>query len=332
MMVRLLLIFLLVTAARADMTEVTLRGTARVLAGHAVTLGDVATIVGDGSLRSIELIKVDDARLRGADWVQVNASDVQEALGLSPAKLVVRGTVCRLRVMDPTPTPVFVRNQAGRIVEAFDGPILRDHIRARIRAELGVADEDLRLVFAGRDARLIRTPTKGMTVEIQPLGLSSEMPLAANIYDGEKIVLSETLRVSVEVRKRVLVAARLIPRRGEIAGKDYEIESRWVSPTVEIALEEDMGGAIARSALKPGDMIEKRQVEPPIVVKRGDSVAVRCITGSIVAKITARALGDGRDGDRIKFEPVNGGRRFFATVNGAGRAVLSTPTHEEEKE
>ena len=331
MVIRLLLVFLLVSTARGDMTEVTLRGTARVLAGQPVTLGDVATIVGDRSLSSIELIKLDDARLKGTDWIEINASDVQEALGLSPAKIVVRGTVCRVRVMDPSPTPVFVRNQSGKIVEAFDGPILRDHIRARIRAELKVADDDLRLVFAGRDARLIRTPTKGMTVEIQPLGLSSEMPLSANIYDGEKIVLSETLRVSVEVRKRVLVASRLIPRRSEVAGKDYEVESRWVSPTLEFASAEDMGGAIARSALKPGDIIEKRQVEPPIVVKRGDSVAVRCVTGSIVAKITARALGDGRDGDRIKFESVNGGRRFFATVNGAGRAVLNAPKHEEEK-
>ena len=332
MVVRFLIIFLLISTARADMTEVTLRGTARVLTGHAVTLGDVATVTGDGSLNSVELIRLEDARLDASDWIEINARDVQEAIGLSPARVTVRGTTCRVRVMDPSPTPIFVRNKTGKIVEAFDGPILRDHIRARIRAELKVADEDLRLVFAGRDARLIRTSTKGMTVEIQPLGLSSEMPIAANIYDGEKIVLSETLRVHIEIRKRVLVASRLIPRRSEIAGKDCEVDHRWISPTLEFATADDMDGAIARSALKPGDIIEKRQVEPPIVVKRGDSVAVRCVTGSIIAKVTARALGDGRDGDRVKFEPVNGGRRFFATVNGAGRAVLSTRNHEDEKE
>jgi flagella basal body P-ring formation protein FlgA len=329
--IRFLLIFLLASSARADMTQVTLRGTVRVLSGQAVTLGDVAIIVGDQSLKSVELIKLDDSRLGRSDWIEINASDVQEAIGLSPARVTIRGTTSRIRVMDPSPKPIFVRNQTGKIIEAFDGPILRDHIRARIRAELEVADEDLRLVFSGRDARLIRTPTQGLIVEIQPLGLSSEMPIAANLYDGEKIVLSETLRVRVEVRKKVLVATKLIARRSEIAGKDYEVESRWVAPTLEFASVADMDGAISRSALKPGDLIEKREVEPPIVVKRGDSVSVRCIAGSIVAKITARALGDGRDGDRIKFEPVNGGRRFFATVNGAGRAVLNTPTHEEEK-
>jgi flagella basal body P-ring formation protein FlgA len=329
--IRFLLIFLLASSAHADMTQVTLRGTVRVLTGQAVTLGDVANIVGDRSLERVELIKLDDSRLGRSDWIEMSASDVQEAIGLSPARVTIRGTICRIRVMDPSPKPIFVRNQTGKIIEAFDGPILRDHIRARIRAELEVANEDLRLVFSGRDARLIRTPTQGLIVEIQPLGLSSEMPIAANLYDGEKIVLSETLRVRVEVRKKVLVASKLIARRSEIAGRDYEVESRWVAPTLEFASVADMDGAISRSALKPGDLIEKREVEPPIVVKRGDSVSVRCITGSIVAKITARALGDGRDGDRIKFEPVNGGRRFFATVNGAGRAVLNTPTHEEEK-
>ena len=90
-----------------------------------------------------------------------------------------------------------------------------------------------------------------------------------------------------------------------------------------------MSGAPARIALKPGDTIGRRHVEPPIVVKRGDSVSVRCVAGSIVAKMTARALADGRDGDRIRFEPVNGGKRFSATVNGPGRAVLAAPTQEE---
>lgn len=327
---RLLLLVLLVSSARAEMTQVTLRGTARVLAGQAVTLGDVATVIGDESLLGVELVKFDDARLGRDEWIELSSSDVQEGIGLSPARVTVRGTTCRVRVMDSAPRPVFVRSAGGKIVEAFDGPILRDHIRARIAAELQVADQDLRLVFTGRDAKFIRRSTEGLTVEIQPLGLSSEMPISASLYDGEKIVLSETLRVHVEVRKRVLVASRLIPRRSEISGRDYEVDRRWISPMLEVASVEDMDHAIARSPLKPDDIIEKRQVEPPVVVKRGDSVAIRCITGSIVAKITARALSDARDGDRIRFEPVNGSRRFFATVNGPGRAVLNA-THEEVK-
>jgi flagella basal body P-ring formation protein FlgA len=313
------------------MVRVTLRSSVRVPSAAAVTIGDVATIEGETTRRADVLIAPSDERRAAGDArIEVTARDVLEALGLPRARVVVRGTVCRVRFMDPAPPPVLKINEQGRLVETFDGPILRDHIRARVAAELGVADEDLRLDFAEGDARLIRTPTTGLTVEIQPLGLSADMPIAATLYDGETIVLSQTLRVDVQVRKAVLVADRPIERRSTIAGSDYSSERRWIDPTVTPATVADMDHATARAALAPGETIEARHVEPPIVVERGDIVSVRCVAGSIVAKVAARALEDARDGDRIRFEPVNGGRRFQATVNGPGRAVLARPSAKEE--
>jgi len=329
----ILILFMLVSTASADMVRVTLRGTARVAAGSPVTLADVASVQGGDLAGSTVVVSAADAASRDrASWVEVTAEDVIAAIGLPKARIAVRGTLCRVRMMEAAPAPVFVRTSRGQLVESFDGPILRDHIRERVRSDLGVADEDLRLEFAPKDATLVRTATAGRTVEVQPLGSSADMPIAVTIYDGERIVLSESIRVSVEVRKTVLVADRPIEKRGTIEPQDFRPEERWVDPTLALAGSNDMEGATARANLDPGETIELRHVQPPIVVERGDQVTVRCVMGTIVAKISARALDEGRDGDRIRFEPVNGGRRFHATINGPGRAVLATPGVEEKSE
>lgn len=327
----ILLVF--ASTASADIVRVTLRGTARVAAGSPVTLADVASVAGDDALGSVVVLGVEDAKTRArGSWAEVSADDVIDAMGLARARVTVRGTLCRVRLMDAAPAPTLVRTRQGQLVESFDGPILRDHIRQRLCAELGVADEDLRLEFSADDATLVRTPTEGYTVEVQPLGSSAKMPLALAVYDGERIVLSASTYVKVEVRKPALVAERPIENRGQIGPLDFCSERLWVDPTVILASAADMEGATARANLEPGDTIELRHVEPPIIVKRGDMATVRCVAGTIVAKVSARALDDGRDGDRIRFEPVNGGRRFFATINGPGRAVLATPGMQEEPE
>lgn len=333
MMKSLLVLLVLASTASAEMVRVTLRGTARIAAGAPTTLADVARIEGDASLGSVVVLDAESTAARAdKSWTEVTAEDVLAAIGLPRARVAVRGSRCRVRVMEAAPAPVFVRTKGGELTESFDGPILRDHIRARIAAEFGVADQDLRVEFAASDANLIRTATTGLTVEVQPLGISADMPIAVTTYDGERIVLSETLRAKVTVRRSVLVAARPIENRGAITGDDYEPEQRWVDPTMVAATTADMEGATARASLDPGETIEGRHVQPPVIVERGDLVTVRCVMGSIVAKVSARALDDGRDGDRIRFEPVNGGRRFHATINGPGRAVLATPGISEESE
>ncbi len=324
-MIRSLFILLLLASfAAADTVTVTLRSTARVMTSQPITLGDVVT-VSDAGLVDLTQVLIDDLERRQSEtgWIDLTADEVTDAIALPRARVVVRGRVCRVKVMTPAPAPALTRTTTGRLVEAFDGPILREAIRARICAELGVDSDEIKLNFAAKDAQLIRTSIAEMTVEVNPLGISADFPLAVRIYDGERVVINDTLRVGVLVKKEVLVAKHPVARRSEVSQRDYSIESRWVSPTLILARSEDMTGATARAALKIDDIIESRHVEPPIVVSRGDLVSVRCITGSIIAKINTRALADAREGDRIQFEPITGGRRFNATVNGPGQAVLS---------
>lgn len=170
----------------------------------------------------------------------------------------------------------------------------------------------------------MRTPINSCTVEVHPLGHSAEMPVSVTLYDGDRIAFSQSMRVRVEIRRPVAVVDRLIERRAQIAAGQYHFEPRWISAADAPATASQLDGAEARSTLEPGQVILARHVESPFVVRRGDMVTVRVLSGSIVAKLTARALSDARDGERIQFEPINGGPRFHARVNGAGKAVLNS--------
>src|SRR5690606_24535910 len=100
-----------------------------------------------------------------------------------------------------------------------------------LRARYGAAAEDLRARFDERDAGTLDTPTAGRVVEARAIGSSSRPALRVMVYEGDSIVLSETLRVGLEVRVPAPVLVRPL-RRGERVGEgDFEIQTVWSDPT-----------------------------------------------------------------------------------------------------
>ncbi len=150
------------------------------------------------------------------------------------------------------------------------------------------------------------------------------MPISVTLYDGDRMTFNQAMRVRVEIRRPVAVVDRLIERRSQVQANQFHFESQWTSVADAAATAAQVEGAEARTTLEPGQVILARHVESPMIVRRGDLVAVRVLSGTIVAKITARALSDARDGERVQFEPINGGPRFHARMNGPGRAVLNS--------
>lgn len=333
--IRHLLIILLATAsAMAEPTTLTLRRTARILPGQALRVGDVAVIEGPLAQQAARTLLLNaselEHRLRRG-WLSVGVQEVAAAIGIDPPDLLVRGSTCQVGVIASPPTIEPVRQGAELRPPTPTGPTVLDLVTARLCEEFGVAPTDLRLTFDDRYASTLRTPVGACTADIHPTGRSADMPMSVTLYDADRIVLSETVRLRVEIRRSVAVVDRLIARRATIEPSQYHFETRWTVATDEPALPAHLAGAQARTTLEPGQVIEARHVEAPIIVRRGDLVAVRIVSGSIVAKITARALSEGRDGDRVQFEPINGGQRFVARMNGPGRAVLNQTEQIEQE-
>lgn len=328
-----LTILLLACSASAQPTTITLRSTARLQPGQDVHLSDVA--VADGPLaESISGTVVLDAQQvehrvnRG--WVRVSLPEIAQSLELQASDVLFRGSVCNLAILTPPPTLAVAPTDRTVLAKLASGPTVFDLVAARLAREFGIASADMRLTFDDRYAETLRTPVAACTADVQPTGLSDNMPVAITLYDADRIVLNSTVRLRVELRRSVPVVDHLVPRRGRIEPGQYHFEDQWLPLSTTPATPAQLDGAEARTSLEPGSIIETRHVEPPIVVRRGDMVAVRVVSGSIVAKITARALSDGRDGQRVQFEPLNGGERFSARMNGPGRAVLNRTTDHTE--
>ncbi|MBX3323784.1 MAG: flagellar basal body P-ring formation protein FlgA [Phycisphaeraceae bacterium] len=328
-----LLFALAVAPAGASHTEITLRSTARIAHGAPLTLGDIAVIA---SPRAAELAAIvihdPDAAADHArnHWLDINADDLARLVPVPKAQLLIRGSLCRVRIIEPAIAASSGSHNAPAdehlaLGEAASiGPTLRSHIEARLAEHFGVSPDDLRLEFADRDSATLLTPTTGRIVEVIPMGTGSTMPIAITLYDRDRILHQASIRVGVEIRRTVAIATEPIARRTIIGPAQFTTEERFLPPSADPADPAAIVEHETRTNLRPGQPIDRRDVEPPIVVRIGDEVMVRCITGSIVVRQAARSLGTARDGERVLLRPISGGKTFYARMNGKGRAVLIT--------
>ncbi|KAA0216303.1 MAG: flagella basal body P-ring formation protein FlgA [Leptolyngbya sp. PLA3] len=320
----IILIFAACTAF-GEPTSITLRDAVRLPSGRDVLVRDVAVVAGPKASELLDrpvLAGTVLAQRFSRGWAQVSLAEVRGVVNLPASEVLLRGSVCRVGLL--TAPPATEGGDQAAVRAAVTGPCVLDAVIDRLALEFEVSRDDIRLTYNDRYEEGMRTPIGPCTVEVHPLGVSAEMPVSVTLYDGEKIAFSQSMRVRVEIRRQVAVVDRVIERRSRIETGQYHFESRWTSATDAPAATMQLEGAEARTALQPGQIILGRHVESPMIVKRGDLVTVRVLSGSIVAKLTARALSDARDGDRIQFEPINGGPRFRARMNGAGKAVLNS--------
>lgn len=330
-MIRVLVFMLvcLMLTAQALAGTVELRRSARVSADMPVRLGDIARL--DGAATALaDVVIVRDPSVRttgGRSWFEIEIEAVRKAIessgSTSPGRVALRGGRCAVRVLEPAGESDASAGASASEPQIIDeGPTVRAQIRRRLARLFGVDPSELRLDFDDRDSALLSMNTLGRTVEIRSLGASDRMPLGVTVYEGDRVAASGTVRVGVLIRRSVLVASEGLRRGATVRADELVREERWVSPGVRPATMDQATGSVARSRLSPGDMIERTDIEPPLVVRRGDVVWVHCVSGSIVLREKARARAQGREGDVIEFESMDSSnRKFSARVDGPGRAV-----------
>jgi flagella basal body P-ring formation protein FlgA len=110
----------------------------------------------------------------------------------------------------------------------------------------------------------------------------------------------------------------------------FEADRQWLAPTIQPATAAQAIGAIVRGRVEAGKVVMAKDVEPPIIVKKGDLVSVDCIAGTVVVGTTARAKENGTDGQVIEFQSLQSKKTFQARINGNGRAVMVIPGENDQ--
>jgi flagellar basal body P-ring formation protein FlgA len=332
------LAFLLGGAASVTSAQsvIELRSSARAEPGEAIALKQIANLIGADAESFGEAEVLGATERGGAVASTVTLEQVRTALQRAGrpnwGRIALRGGSCE--VLTPISCPAIepaaapIRSQLIREAPTQPGT-LRAAVAARI-AQITQADPaELRLTFSPDDADLLSLPTAGRTLEIKPTASSERLPLAITVYEGERIVVSRSIRVGVLVQRKVVLASAAKTRGDTISATDVTTDTQWLPLGAAPATMEQVLGAAVKSKIASGQLILAEDVTAPMIVAKGDQVTVHCLSGGVVVTTRGRALSAARDGEVIEFQALDSKRRFFARMAGRGRAVV-TATNDQE--
>ncbi len=324
----------LLSLARPSLGQtVTLLGAARIDPSGPVLLGDIAHIEGEGAEALAGVVIVEDPARELAlsnGPLMVRLDRVRESIERSGkarrSTLALQGRSCVI-------VPIR-RVEAGPSLEKVEEdkpdpshlgrPTVRGGIERYLLDIFGVRPSEARFSFEDRDEAFLAETTIGRHMAVRRVGSSARVPVAVTVYDGESIVASGTVRVTVLLKRDVLVATRPVSRGVRLDSGVVRAETRWVPPTIDPAPADEAIGSVLVDPRVEGQIVERRNLEPPVMVRRGDIVKIHCVAGTVVIELDARARTDGREGDVIEFEPMDGTRRRInARVSGPGQAVVN---------
>jgi flagella basal body P-ring formation protein FlgA len=308
-----------------------------------VTLAHIATI--EGSQASLLSSIVIRESANPGDTISL--ADIRAAMraqkGLNAGRIALSGSSVTLTApSQPAPTPA--KQDTTATTATANQLRIRDAIPDFLAREYNVAPTDLQLTFDDSDTKLLDTPLTNRTYTLAPQGTSDRVPIHVRIYEGDTLIAAQTTRVAIKIQREVLIAALDISRGTPLDDATTTRERRWMPFATRVGDPTAILGRMAKSTIRAGSLIETRQTEEAIVIRKGDLVAVDCLAGSVVLRSQMRAKTDGRVGEFIDLVAVTppktakSGKKsrdaqsraqptiIRARVAGPGRAVTTTDT------
>lgn len=320
----------LTAIARGDDT-VTLRAAAAASPKDALKLRDVADLEGDAVKLGDTVLDADWSKgSEPGGWVALDIASVRRALestvGVNWSRLAIRGSSCIVRRTD-TPGPAAsapsVQTDKAPDISTPEAGSVRSMVLPRVAQMLGLDAGSVRIGYEDKDSAILGTAIAGRVAEVEPAGSGDRVPINIRVFEGDRIVVSGQIKVSVLVQRECLIVKSALKRADTLALSSVTIEKRWVGPSVDTAAVADVGSVVKASKLEAGKLLLASDLEPAVVVRRGELVQVSCISGTMVVKTTARATQDAHKGDVVKFEGTDNKKRaFLARVDGPGVAVM----------
>ena len=300
-----------------------------------ITLKDVAILEGVDveRLADFPVMKLADSQAQRS----ITAEELRRLLddqGVHWGKITLRGasSVTVRRLITPTAAPV--KTAANPITPTVADPAvgtLRQRIIDWIKQNITADESDLKISFDEEQAALLDA-TVGDRLEFEPMtrDVLGRIPLVIRRYRQD--LLASTMRVRVDVQlRRMAVAVKRTLNRGQLIGSDdVELKAIWCESVLKQPATDPAAviGKKMGALTHAGGVIYTDDLQGPAVIKRGDKVMVRCVSGSIVVRAEGRAVEEGSVGSviAIKREIREKNRTvestFAARISGPGEAVM----------
>lgn len=139
-------------------------------------------------------------------------------------------------------------------------------------------------------------------------------------------LLALLLRVAVPAEDVPVAVVQQPVARGErIEQADLSIETRPEAGARGALRPEQVIGMEATRALPTGTVLRLGDVMKPQLVKRGEPVTAKIVSGTLVITAAGRALGGGAQGDPVRIVVTATNRTLDGVVDGSGTVRISTP-------
>ncbi|MFT7772931.1 flagellar basal body P-ring formation chaperone FlgA [Roseateles sp.] len=190
------------------------------------------------------------------------------------------------------------------------------------RAVLEAADREgwvaPELQFAPQATRPAPACNGGWDVTVQDARSLSRLRLAARC-PGSPAVPAQSFVLRASLSAEVLVARQAVAVGQALADGDVELQRRDISQTSDaLGRLEDVLGQAPRSSLRPGQILQKRQLAPAQLVRRGERVRIVAHSEGIEVQGAGEALDAGARDAVIRVRNSASGRVISARVLDAG--------------
>ncbi|MEX2215820.1 MAG: flagellar basal body P-ring formation chaperone FlgA [Phycisphaeraceae bacterium] len=349
--VALMLMVLNAVAASALADAIAIKREVRI-EGDEIRLSDVASLTGEDAEAYGSVVIATFAA--GASEMTISVDQVRKALNakrINWARVSLKGfETCRAMrktaekssvngpVVSPVAQPVAARS--GEHTAPIANPVEEvrpgspETLRARLMTWLeqvtGAPAADFRIESSTRDETMLDAVAQlgkvsFVTSAAQPIG---RVPLTIEQYEGEKLVKTTRVTLSIARRRLVVAAIKAVNRGDTIGPGDVEIRELFIDrPGDEPATRlEAVIGQQATSALREGQVVSAGDVQPSLLVERYQIVRVKVVTDTIVVNLEGRAMEDGSRDQVIKVRNESSRQVFLAKVAGPRLVIV---THAE---
>lgn len=308
-----------------------------------ITLGMVATVEGVQKDALAEVVVADslaqipNGRLTlDAVMEAVHAAGAARRGVVNAGRVAFHGSACILTLAAAVEAVAADTNRAELPQPAAmtGGITLQSVVAERLPGLLGVDPERTRLTFDDADRRVLMGSVEGAKVDLKVLAMADRVPVQVLVYqprkDGEfALGHSATIRIGVEVERTVVATIAPMKRGDVVDSSTVTTRTEWLTLAKKPLELGDANGAVMKlPKVAGGTVLLVGDVEPAVVVRKGQVVTIHCVSGQFVIKVQARAMEAGKVGQVIKFAPLDvrdrkDTRSFLARVETAGRAIMT---------
>lgn len=304
--------------------------------GKQILLRDVAELIGQHAqaLQNIELATIDSNQ----QTMTLTLDSVRRVLDkqdINWGKIALSGyATCVVYQTIHSPEP-FTAAASPLVTNPHEelglstAVTLRQRVIDLIERFADADEEELRITFSENDSKILARSAWEDRYEIQPLSSSALgfIPIVIRQYhDGR---LAGTYRITADVSRRYMavVAKSTIGRHQTFAPGDVEIREVYLASNTEKVISDlsQVIGFVATSVVRRDAVVRNHQIRSPTLVRRGELITVRCISGDLVVKTVGRATEDGGRDQIIQVRNDRTRHRYSVRITGTRSGVAEAP-------